>query len=216
MSKGSRPHTRADAVFETLRDRIVHLDYPPGTMLAEKDLCEEFRISRTPLREAIRKLEGMRLITVAPRFGTYVSAVDIQDVRASFEVKSRLEQLAGELAARNISEEQLGRLEELLNEMTALHKAPEHRQMISIDSRFHAIIYEAAQNQILTEILGNLHSICARLWTTSLTERIPIKDVVRQLRDIHKALKNHEVEKTGKLMEQHVRYFIDSIKSQLL
>lgn len=216
MSNSSRSHGRADAVFETLRDRIVYLEYPPGTMLGEKELCEEFGISRTPLREAIRKLEGMRLITVVPRYGTYVSPVDIQDVRSAFEVKTKLEQLAGELAARKITDEQLGELEALLNETDALHKTPEHRQMISIDSRFHEIIYEAAQNPILTEILGNLHSICARLWTTSLTERIPMKDVVKQLREIHKALKNRDAIKTSKLMGEHVQYFIDSIKSQLL
>lgn len=185
-------------------------------MLGEKELCEEFGISRTPLREALRKLEGMRLITVVPRFGTYVSSVDIQDVRSAFEVKTRLEQLAGELAAKNITEDQLSQLQALLNETDALHTTPEHRQMIYIDSRFHEIIYDAAQNEILTEILGNLHSICARLWTTSLTERIPIEDVVKQLRDIHKALKNRDADKSGKLMEEHVQYFIDSIKSQLL
>ncbi len=216
MTNSSRSHSTSDAAFETLRDRIVNLEYPPGTMLGEKELCEEFGISRTPLREAIRKLEGMRLITVIPRFGTYVSAVDIHDVRCAFEVKIRLEQLAGELAAKKITENQLSRLEALLKDAEVLQQAPEHRQMVSIDSRFHQIVYEAAQNPILTEMLGNLHSICARLWTTSLTERIPITMVVSQLWQIHGALKSRDAVKTGKLIEEHVQYFIDSIKSQLL
>jgi DNA-binding GntR family transcriptional regulator len=61
-------------IFATLRDRIVYLEYPPGMPLIEKNLCDEFKVSRTPLREAIRKLEEINLATVMPRYGSHVSA----------------------------------------------------------------------------------------------------------------------------------------------
>jgi DNA-binding GntR family transcriptional regulator len=60
-------------IFKTLRDKIVFMEYPPGMSLSDKQLYKIFKVSRTPLREAIQRLEEMRLVTVVPRFGTYVS-----------------------------------------------------------------------------------------------------------------------------------------------
>ena len=64
---GSREKLLHNNIFETLRDRIVHGEYPPGMGLSEKDLCREFNVSRTPLREALSKLEDMKLVTIIPR-----------------------------------------------------------------------------------------------------------------------------------------------------
>ena len=79
----------SEKIFESLRDRIVHMEYPPGTALSEKDLCEEFGVSRTPLREAIRRLEDMKLVNALPRYGTYVTPLDIHEIRCAFEVKNQ-------------------------------------------------------------------------------------------------------------------------------
>jgi DNA-binding GntR family transcriptional regulator len=100
----------SNRVFKTLRDKIVFMDYPPGISLSEKELCKSFKVSRTPLREAIRRLEEMNLVTVIPRYGTYVSQVEINEIRCAFEVKIRLEALAGEVAARRITADKLEEL----------------------------------------------------------------------------------------------------------
>jgi DNA-binding GntR family transcriptional regulator len=98
-------------IYVTLRDRIVCLDIPPGTPLNEKELCEEFRVSRTPLREAIRKLEDLNLVTVIPRFGTHVSAMDLNELLCAMEIKVKLEGLASEAAARRSTPELIERME---------------------------------------------------------------------------------------------------------
>jgi len=203
-------------IFETVRDRIVYMEYPPGMTLLERDLCEEFKVSRTPLREAIRKLEEMKLVTAIPRFGTYVSPIDINEIRCAFEVKIKLEGLVGELAARRITADKLDELTSLIRQADQLTENHSHRKLVEIDARFHEIIYKASQNQILQEILENLHSRCARLWNSSLSEIIPIPQIVGQLREIHGSLKKRDSKKAALLMESHVRYFIDQIKSQLL
>ena len=203
-------------IFETLRDRIIYLKYPPGMILSEKDLCSEFKVSRTPFREAIRKLEDMRLVTVIPRFGTHVSNIDINEIRCAFEVKIKLEGVAGMVAAKRITPDKLQELQTLIKQAEKMGEDKEHQAFIALDARFHEIIYEATQNSILQEMLENLHSRCARLWTSSLTRIIPIMEVAEQLKEIHAALRMGDGEKASQLMEHHVQHFVDKIKSQLL
>lgn len=204
-------------IFETLRDRIVYLEYPPDMQLSEKELCEEFNVSRTPLREAVRKLEEMKLVTVIPRFGTIVAPVDIEEVRHAFEIKISLEGLAGALAAKRIISSDLKELETLIRQASN-DGASENRlqSLISIDRRFHRIIHRSAQNPILTEVLENIHSRCARLWNSALSERIPMVDVVGQLEAIHQSLESRDAEKAESLLREHVRYFIEKVKVNLL
>lgn len=203
-------------IFKTLRDRIVYLEYPPGKLIPEKELCEEFGVSRTPLREAIKKLKEMKLVNVIPRYGTYVSPVDINEVRSAFEVKIKLEGLAGEVAAKRITHDKLDEMKALIQEADALLKEDDHRHLIEIDTRFHEIIYTASQNPILQEILENLHSRCARLWNSALSGLIPVSIIINQLKEIYASLEHRDRERASQLMEQHVRYFIDHIRSQLL
>ena len=207
------PH---EIIFKTLRDRIVYLEYPPGKLIPEKELCEEFGVSRTPLRGAIKKLQEMKLVNVIPRYGTYVSPVDINEVRSAFEVKIKLEGLAGEMAAKRITNDKLSEMKALIQEADDLLKEDGHRQLIEIDTRFHEIIYKATQNPILQEILQNLHSRCARLWNSALSSLIPLSIIINQLKEIYSSLEHRDPQKSSQLMEQHVRYFIDHIKSQLL
>jgi DNA-binding GntR family transcriptional regulator len=204
-------------IFSTLKDRIVYMEYPPGKLLSEKELCEEFKVSRTPLREAIQKLEEMKLVTVIPRYGTYVSPVDINEIRCAFEVKIKLEGLAGEAAAKRITPDKLEELKALIKKADVRGKKDEsHRHLIEIDTRFHEILYQAAQNPILQEILQNLHGRCARLWGSALSELIPMSKIIGQLKEICSVLEKRDAEKARQLMENHVRYFIDHIKHQLL
>jgi GntR family transcriptional regulator, rspAB operon transcriptional repressor len=205
-------------IFDTLRDRIVYLEYPPGMPLIEKDLCEEFKVSRTPLREAIRKLEEVNLATVIPRYGSHVSAIDINEIRCAFEVKIRLEGLATSAAARRITPDKLAELAGVIQEVQELKGASEvdQRALISLDAKFHEIIYQACQNPILREFLENLHSRCARLWNSSLSTVATLADIIDQLQSIYLALKDRQAEVAGRLGEEHVQYFINKLKAQLL
>jgi DNA-binding GntR family transcriptional regulator len=206
----------SDKIFQTLRDKIVFLEYPPGMSLSEKDLCKSFKVSRTPFREAIRRLEDMKLVTVIPRYGTYVSPIDINEIRCAFEVKIKLEGLAGWVAAKRITADKLEALDRLIEKANIVLKESEHRHLVEIDNRFHEIIYQATQNPILQEILENIHCRCARLWNSTLSENVLLQDIIDQLREISIALRMRDSEKAARLLEEHVRYFIDLIKIQLL
>ena len=202
-----------------MRDRIVFGEYLPGMRLSEKALCKEFNVSRTPLREAIQKLVDLKLVTVIPRFGTNVTPIDIHEIRSAFEVKIKLEGLAGELAAMRIESDQLEELDGLIKKaVRGAHadKTRRHNRLIEIDSRFHTIIHQAARNPILHEFLDNLHYRCSRLWNSSLKDAVPNEEIIDQLRSVYNALERKDPESARKHMARHVQYFIDEIKKRLL
>jgi len=206
-------------IFQTLRDRIVHGDYPPGMGLSEKDLCREFGVSRTPLREALAKLESMKLVTIIPRFGTNVSPIDINEIRCAFEIKIKLESLAVELAVEHIDSDQLKALDDVIREMVQLKEEDQqqrHHRLIELEKRFHRIILQAARNPILEEFLDNLHYRCARLWSSSLSQIVPTEDILKQMKNIYQALAAGDAISAVRHMEQHIHYFIEKIKMRLL
>jgi GntR family transcriptional regulator, rspAB operon transcriptional repressor len=203
-------------IFQTLRYKIIFMEYPPGMNLSEKDLCKTFKVSRTPLREAFRRLEDMKLVTVIPRYGTYVSQIDINEIRCAFEVKIKLEGLAGWVAAKRITADKLEELQNLMKSAEGMLKGNGYRKFIEIDNNFHEIIYQSTQNPILQEILENIHCRCERLWSSALSESIPLPEVIGHLKEIYLALKKRDAERASQLLENHVRHFIDLIKNQLL
>ena len=215
----SRENLLHRSIFQTLRDRIVHGEYPPGMGLSEKDLCREFNVSRTPLREALAKLESMRLVTIIPRFGTNVSPIDINEIRCAFEVKIKLESLAVELAVERINSEKLNALDEVIQQVAQLKEDDDrhrHHRLIELEMQFHQIILQAAQNPILAEFLDNLHYRCARLWSSSLSQIVPNKDILNQMENIYQALAGRDAKSANLHMERHILYFIEKIKMRLL
>ena len=81
-------------IYETLKKRIIEMEYAPGQAIVEKDLIEEFGVSRTPVREALLRLSQIGLVEMVPRVGTFITQIDLMMVRHAYEVKKNLEGLA--------------------------------------------------------------------------------------------------------------------------
>lgn len=205
-------------IFTTLRDRIVCLDYPPGTPLNEKELCEEFGVSRTPLREAIRRLEDLNLVTVIPRFGTHVSSLDLNELRCAMQIKVKLEGLASEAAAQNLTPQLLEEMQHMLAKLKEQVATQDYDQcqLIATESSLHTIIWRAANNPLLEGFLDNLQYRCARVWNSVLVDTIVPLEVVRQLSEIVDAIQNRDPVRAAAVTEAHVRYFADNLRDKLL
>ena len=130
----TRPSKKSDKIFIMLRNRIVDLEYAPGAVLSEKELCSEFNVSRTPLREVLFKLEGMKLIQTIPKFGTMVTPIDTIEIRSTYEVKVDLEMLAGSLSAERITETEIKELENIYR--MAIQAAKEGNSTIEYDHQY--------------------------------------------------------------------------------
>jgi DNA-binding GntR family transcriptional regulator len=145
-----------EVVFEAIRTAITSGALQPGERIMENQLAEQLRVSRTPVREAIRKLEQEGYVVMVPRRGTYVSDLSIWDTNEVFEIRTALEVLAAGLAAERMTEADLERLERLLVEIGELIDLGDTERLVEADCQFHDILYNATHNKTLANIINNL------------------------------------------------------------
>lgn len=145
-------------VFQSLEQDILNGKYPSGTNLTEKDLCEEFGVSRTPLREALCQLELEGLVECIPNKGAVVLGISEQDVNDIYTIKLTLDGLAARLAAERITPEELTDLEETVNLTEFYVNKDDINKVLELDSRFHDIICRAGKNRPLRSMMSNFHN----------------------------------------------------------
>jgi DNA-binding GntR family transcriptional regulator len=143
-------------VFNTLRQAILRGELKPGERLMEIQLANKLGVSRTPIREAIRKLELEGLVLMIPRRGAEVAEITEKSLRDVLEVRAALEELAVDLACDRISAEDIQNLKEAAKEFEAALQGGDVTEYAEADVKFHDIIYLATDNQRLIQLLYNL------------------------------------------------------------
>ena len=145
-----------DVVFNTLRQAILRGELKPGERLMEIQLANKLGVSRTPIREAIRKLELEGLVLMIPRKGAEVAEITEKSLRDVLEVRRALEELSVQLACEKITKEEIRELERVAKEFQQVVKSSDITEIAEVDVRFHDIIYTATDNQKLIQLLNNL------------------------------------------------------------
>lgn len=204
-----------DVVFNTLRQAILKGELKPGERLMEIQLAQRLGVSRTPVREAIRKLELEGLVLMIPRKGAEVAEITVKDLEDVLEVRTALEELAVKDACENITEEQLEKLEQA-NE--AFRKALEGDDLIACgkaDMEFHEIIYDATNNRRLIQILNNLREQMYRYRMEYLKDRDMYPVLLEEHKAIREALDCHDREKAGAAIRVHIENQKESIINSL-
>ena len=151
-----------EMVYEELKMQILKGSIIPGTRMMEVELAEEMGVSRTPIREAIRKLEKEGLVTIEPRRGAYASMISTEDMVEILEVRQDLEGLAAYFAADRMTDD---KMEELKKESDSYNDAVRRgnmEDMIKHDTRFHHIIVESCRNKILVQMIEQLRELVLR------------------------------------------------------
>ena len=145
-----------EAVCNAIRDAINNGVLKPGDRLMEIQLAEELGISRTPVREAIRKLEMEGFVVMIPRRGTYVTDISLKDVTEIYEIRISLDMLAASLAAERINDDELEEMDRQLLLTSKYNIDTEMEKIVACDSVFHDVLYRAARNERLVSIINNL------------------------------------------------------------
>lgn len=192
-----------EIVFESMREAILGGVLKPGERLMEIQLAEEMGVSRTPVREAIRKLELENFVVMIPRKGAYVAGVSLKDVADVFEIRSALEGLAAGLAAERITDDELEQMERALFYRTNEGEL-NLEQIVKSDTDFHALVYKASRNERLIQILENLREQIQRFRSTSLAVPGRMRLALEEHRMIVEALRNHNSEEAQTLAIAHI------------
>ena len=151
-------------IYQVLKERILFLEYAPGRMLNERALTEEFAISRTPLREALNRLQWEGLIRILPRTGSIVTELEFEKIVHAYQVRVEIEGLVGRLAAGNIPPEHLAEIGRIEQDCRELLDHKDIKKLGRIDFRLRDILYGAANNPLLRDVSDYLYNISIRLW----------------------------------------------------
>ncbi|HHW03562.1 MAG TPA: GntR family transcriptional regulator [Thermoanaerobacterales bacterium] len=193
-----------DVVFGALREAIITGELKPGERLMEVQLAEEMGVSRTPVREAIRKLELEGLVVMIPRKGAYVAGLSLKDAADVFEIRESLEGLAAALAAERITDEELEAMEKILTEISSASEKDDVETIIKKDAEFHQILFAATRNDRLAQIINNLKEQIDRFRVQSFTNPDRIKSILQEHRRIVDALKDGDADRAEKLAKDHI------------
>ena len=193
-----------DVVFNTLRQAILIGELKPGERLMEIHLADRLGVSRTPIREAIRKLELEGLVVMIPRKGAAVANITEKDTKDVLEVRRTLEMFAVEVACDRITPEQLVQLKEAAKAFEASKGSMDLIRIAETDMNFHEIIYEATQNERLVQMLNNLRENMYRYRIEYLKDPNYYDSLVREHQAILDAVENGCKEKARVYMRDHI------------
>lgn len=193
-----------DVVFQTLRQAILKGEIRPGERLMEVQLANKLGVSRTPIREAIRKLELEGLVTMVPRKGAEVAQITEKNLKDVLEVRRALEELAVRIACDRISAAQLEQLKNAAVEFQQSLSKKDVTAIAEADVHFHDVIYMATDNQRLIHILNNLREQMYRFRVEYLKKRDFHSRLVKEHGEIIEAMENRDREQAAKCIIEHI------------
>ena len=193
-----------DQVAARLRTMLVEGQIAPGAKLNERELCEQLRVSRTPLREAIKLLAAEGLVDLLPNRGAVAVKLTEADVLNTFEVLAMLEGMSGELAAQRISDGELAELRALHYEMMACFARRDLSGYYRINARIHAAINDAAKNPVLTSTYRSINARVQSLRFRTNQNEAKWKSAVAEHERMLEALTARDAAALRKVLVEHL------------
>ena len=182
-------------VFHKLREDILSGKYKENVELREAAIGEEMGVSRTPVREAIRKLELEGFVVMIPRRGTYVADISIKDITEIYEIRISLDILAAGLAAERITDEELEQLNGYLIEIGQHIANNDMDKIVEVDTAFHDMLYTASRNERLRSIINNLREQMTTIRGRSMSYPGRLVETMDEHRNLVEAIAAHDVER---------------------
>ncbi len=193
--------------YEQLRRRIVELEFAPGAVLREDELRELLGIGRTPIREALQRLDREHFVSVVPRQGIFVAGIEVGELAMLFETRAVLEPYAARLAAVRGSAEHWDTMEAVLATTDPAAAAADGNALLAIDRHCHELMWQAADNRFLLDTLDMLYAQSDRLWHLYLADVADPAHAVGEHQAILEALRSGDADAAGDLVEAHVASF---------
>ena len=193
-----------DVVFNTLRKAILRGERKPGERLMEIQLANKLGVSRTPIREAIRKLELEGLVLMIPRKGAEVAQITEKNMQDVLEVRKALEELSVQLACERITPEQVEEMKMAAEDFRKVLKSGDVTKIAEADVKFHDIIFAATNNQRLITLLNNLREQMYRFRVEYLKQKECYPQLLEEHDKLIALISGGEVEEACELMGCHI------------
>ncbi len=209
----------ADQIFEQLQDEILSGKYKKGEILSEAKLSEELGVSRTPIREAVRRLEQERILDETGR-GIVVVGISAEDMLDMYDIRIQLEGQAAARAAKNVTDEQLNEMQEVIDLQKFYTDKPgdvsnKSNNIRDMDSSFHELLYRASGSVVFHDTLSNIHKKILKFRKASVSDKSRAEQSYEEHLAILDALRLHEPELARSRTVQHIINARDNIKKRL-
>ncbi|MFE6197552.1 GntR family transcriptional regulator [Streptomyces sp. NPDC057838] len=203
----------AERAYRALRDRLVMLEIRPGAPIHEEQLAQSLGVGRTPVREALKRLQYERLIITYPRRGTFATEVNITDLAHICEVRLELEPLAAARAARRATAADRAALTALRRELARTAPGRQDAELMHLDLQVHRAIYAAAHNPYLEDTLVRHDNLATRIWCLFLDRLSDMAGHVEEHGPLIEAVVAGQPERAARLARGHVEGFERAIRA---
>ncbi|MFJ7071691.1 GntR family transcriptional regulator [Streptomyces sp. NPDC098781] len=206
----------AERAYRAIRDRLVLLEIRPGAPINEEQLAQSLGVGRTPVREALKRLQYERLITTYPRRGTFATDVNITDLAHISEVRLELEPLAAAQAARRATAADRAALTALRQELArAGARRPEPVELLHLDLQVHRAIYAATHNPYLDDTLVRYDNLATRIWCLFIERLSDMAGHVEEHGPLIEAIVAGDPDRAAELARRHVVGFERAVRAAI-
>ena len=204
-----------EVVFHTLRRAILVGELEPGERLMELQLTQKLGVSRTPIREAIRRLELEGLVVMMPHKGAAVAKITEKDLQDVLEVRCSLEELAVELACERISEDELQHLKKCMDEFRKSLSGGDITLIAEKDVEFHDIIFTATDNKRLIQMLNNLREQMYRYRLEYLKNQETHEQLLQEHENILSCLRARRTDAARSAIREHITNQVKAVSRNI-
>jgi DNA-binding GntR family transcriptional regulator len=190
-----------EQVYDYIKEKIIHCEFPPGAPLSERELAQTLNISHTPIRDAFNLLQQEKLVKIYPKQGVFVTHITFKDVQEIFTVREVIEPLATRLATPKIPEEIIKEFENIYQGSVKPLDQEEH---IKLDRRFHSTIASFCDNSYIEQILTNIYDQNNRIRILSIRSDARQLEATEEHKAILDCIRRREPEQAAEAMHQHI------------
>jgi DNA-binding GntR family transcriptional regulator len=210
------PKTRVDRIYLTIATRILKNKYAPGEVLREATLANEFKVSRTPVREAMRRLQQENWVVMIPNIGFQVSFLDFNALKGLFATRAALDHLVLTEVIDTATDDELAEVQDNLKELIATDET-DSEKIIDVTSKTFLSIWCLCDNSTLYEFLYSLEERMYRMWSYSLDNGAEVKKdvLVKAVSDIVDCLVSRDKSRIEKVEKNYLKYHKDTITESL-
>lgn len=204
-----------EIVYECLRENIIKGVIPVGERIVEKVFADRLNISRTPVRDALRRLEMEELVKSIPGKGIVVKKITVEEVIEIYKIRANLEVLAAEEAMENITPEEIKKIQDLLDLTEEMNNQGNVKEVVRLFAEFNAQIYEASRMKRLVTMISKLSEYLKRFRDISMSENKRREKGLKEHREILNAIveKNHR--DIDEIIKRHLQFSMEIVINEI-